>query len=109
MIAASTLGVLFNVVWPSAPKAVSVVAFAAVGSIGAFAMPGVAATLGSGSVWLACATACLYLVGAVVYALERPDPVPGIFGYHDVFHLFVIAAATTSFLNVALFVLGAAT
>jgi hemolysin III len=56
-------------------------------------------------VWLAVAACALYLAGAVVYAVERPNPLPGTFGYHDVFHLFVIAAAATSFLDVALFVL----
>jgi len=32
----------------------------------------------------------LYTVGAVIYALRRPDPSPHVFGYHEVFHLFVI-------------------
>ncbi|MEA2347008.1 MAG: hemolysin [Thermoleophilaceae bacterium] len=105
VLAATILGILFAIAFPGAPKVLSVVAFGAVGSVGAFAMPNVAATLGSGAVWLAVAACALYLAGAVVYAVERPNPLPGTFGYHDVFHLFVIAAAATSFLDVALFVL----
>jgi len=35
----------------------------------------------------------LYTVGAVVYATQRPDPAPAVFGYHEVFHLLVIVAA----------------
>jgi hemolysin III len=35
----------------------------------------------------------LYSIGALVYALKRPDPFPSIFGYHEIFHLFVIAGS----------------
>ncbi|WP_426733061.1 PAQR family membrane homeostasis protein TrhA [Myxococcus faecalis] len=40
----------------------------------------------------------LYAVGAVVYARRWPDPSPAVFGYHEVFHLMVIAAASTHYL-----------
>ncbi|MHB9090735.1 MAG: hemolysin III family protein, partial [Chloroflexota bacterium] len=35
----------------------------------------------------------LYTVGAVIYALRRPNPAPRIFGFHEIFHLFVIAGS----------------
>jgi predicted membrane channel-forming protein YqfA (hemolysin III family) len=35
----------------------------------------------------------LYIVGGVVYTLRRPDPFPRVFGYHEVFHLLVIAGS----------------
>jgi hemolysin III len=47
----------------------------------------------------------LYTAGAVVYARERPDPVPAVFGYHEIFHALVVAAAAFQFAAVALFVL----
>ncbi len=34
----------------------------------------------------------LYTVGAIVYALKRPNPFPHVLGFHEVFHLFTIAA-----------------
>jgi hemolysin III len=43
----------------------------------------------------------LYTVGAVVYARRRPDPVPRVFGYHEVFHALVIAAAAVHFAAIA--------
>ena len=47
--------------------------------------------------WYAVATllmgGVLYTLGAVVYARKRPDPFPRIFGFHEVFHLFVIAGS----------------
>ncbi|TMA49211.1 MAG: hemolysin III family protein, partial [Deltaproteobacteria bacterium] len=46
--------------------------------------------------------------GAAVYALRRPDPAPAVFGYHEVFHALVIAAAATHYAVVALYVLPSA-
>jgi hemolysin III len=46
----------------------------------------------------------LYTLGAVVYALKRPDPVPMVFGYHEVFHALVIAAAALQYAVVAFLV-----
>ena len=47
----------------------------------------------------------LYAVGAVVYARGRPNPVPGVFGYHEVFHALVIAAAALHYAVIAFAVL----
>ena len=47
----------------------------------------------------------LYSAGAIIYALRRPDPAPSIFGYHELFHALVVAAAACQYVAVALFVL----
>jgi hemolysin III len=49
----------------------------------------------------------LYTVGAVIYALRRPDPSPKVFGYHEIFHLLVIAAAATHYAAVVAYALPA--
>jgi hemolysin III len=49
--------------------------------------------------------AALYRLGATVYAGRRPDPRPAVFGYHEVFHLLVVAAATAHYATIAGFVL----
>jgi hemolysin III len=46
----------------------------------------------------------LYTVGAVVYAVGRPDPVPAVFGYHEVFHALVIVAAVLQYAVIAFWV-----
>ena len=43
----------------------------------------------------------LYTLGALTYALRRPDPWPTVFGFHELFHVLVIAAATVQFVGVA--------
>jgi hemolysin III len=47
----------------------------------------------------------LYSVGALVYARRWPDPDPAVFGYHEVFHLFVIVAAALHYAAIALYVI----
>jgi hemolysin III len=49
--------------------------------------------------------AILYTAGAIVYARRRPDPVPAVFGYHELSHVLVIAAAACPYVAVAVFVL----
>ena len=47
----------------------------------------------------------VYSAGAAVYALRRPDPAPAVFGYHEVFHLLVIAGVAAHFLAISRYAL----
>jgi hemolysin III len=47
----------------------------------------------------------LYTLGAVVYARKKPDPSPTVFGYHEIFHALVIAAAALQYAVIAFYVL----
>jgi len=48
----------------------------------------------------------IYTIGAVVYALKRPDPSPRYFGYHEIFHACTIVAAICHFIAIAMVTLG---
>ena len=61
-----------------------------------------AASVGSLAVGLMIACGVIYSLGAVVYALRRPDPFPRVFGYHEVFHAIVIVASVCLFAHVVL-------
>ena len=54
---------------------------------------------------LIAAGGLIYSAGAAVYALRRPDPAPAVFGYHEVFHLLVIAGVAAHLLAISLFAL----
>jgi hemolysin III len=54
---------------------------------------------------LVVAGGLLYSAGAIVYARRRPDPAPYVFGYHELFHVFTLAAAGCQFAAIAFFVL----
>jgi len=46
-----------------------------------------------------------YSVGAVIYGLKKPDWFPGILGYHELWHLFVLAGSACHFVMMLLYVL----
>ena len=56
-------------------------------------------------IFLLVAGGLVYSAGAAVYAVRRPDPVPAVFGYHEVFHLLVVAGVAACFLAISLFTL----
>ena len=56
-----------------------------------------------GLLWLV-AGGLAYTVGAVIYALERPDPFPQVFGHHEIFHIFVLVGSVFHFVFMAQYV-----
>jgi hemolysin III len=80
-----------------------VVVYLIVGWIGALAFPSIVANAGLGAGALIAAGGVLYTIGAVIYALQRPDPRPSVFGYHEIFHVLVVAAAIAHFTAVAIY------
>ncbi|BCV22224.1 hypothetical protein hamaS1_22930 [Moorella sp. Hama-1] len=45
-----------------------------------------------------------YTVGAIIYATRRPDPAPGVFGFHETWHFFVLAGGLSHFWAVFRFI-----
>jgi hemolysin III len=97
--------ILLHALWIDAPKWLSSALYILLGWSATAVMPGLASHLGWGPTVLVGLGGALYSAGAVVYALRRPDPSPTVFGYHEVFHALVIAAAVTHYTVVAIYVL----
>ena len=100
-------GSIVELVWTTSPRWVSAAVYVGVGLIGAFGFPAIVAEAGLTAGLLIAGGGALYVTGAVVYAIQRPDPAPAVFGYHEIFHVLVIAAAAAHFAAVALFALPA--
>jgi len=98
-------GIVFKLVWLDAPKWVISLVYVALGWVAVAAMPQMLSELGLPAVLLVALGGVLYTVGAVIYALKRPDPSPTVFGYHEIFHVLVIVAAAVQYAVVALYVL----
>jgi hemolysin III len=90
-------GILFKLFWIGAPRWLSVALYLGMGWVAVIAAPalfqavpprGIAWVLGGGLV---------YSVGAIVYGLRRPNLVPGVFGFHELWHLFVVAGSACHF------------
>ena len=97
----AALGIMKVNLWTRAPKRVGIALYVLLGWAAAPAFPTLAARLGAGPILLLLAGGLAYTVGAVVYATRRPNPYPRVFGYHEVFHALVVAAAAGHFLVAA--------
>jgi hemolysin III len=98
-------GIVLELAWAGAPRWLGGTVYLALGWVAVVAMPQLFARLGVTGGMLIVAGGLVYSAGAAVYALRRPDPVPAVFGYHEVFHLLVIAGVAAHFLAISLFVL----
>jgi hemolysin III len=101
----AALGVALELYWIHAPRWVSAIAYLAVGWIGIIAFPEFFTALGVAAAALLIVGAGLYTIGAVTYATTWPNPFPATFGFHEIFHLLVIAAAVVQFAALTLVVL----
>jgi hemolysin III len=105
--AGAAAGIVVELVWVEAPKWATALVYVAVGWIGALGFPGIVGNAGLGAGALIAVGGVFYTAGAVIYARLRPDPNPAVFGYHEIFHLLVIAAAAAHFAAVAIYALPA--
>jgi hemolysin III len=98
-------GAVVEILWIEHPKWVAAIVYLSIGWIAVVPFPKLWSDLGPAGTLLVAAGGLLYTAGAVVYATQRPNPNPRVFGYHEVFHLFVILAAAAHFAAVAFFAL----
>jgi hemolysin III len=101
----AALGLALNLAWIDGPRWLAAVAYLSVGWVGVIAAPQLFQNVGLASAVLVLSGGGLYSIGAAVYAFRWPDPLPGTFGFHEIFHLLVVAAALVQFVAVSLVVL----
>jgi hemolysin III len=105
--AGAAAGIVVELIWTDHPKWVAAIVYIAVGLIGAIGYPAIVAEAGLVAGILIATGGALYMTGAIIYAAQRPDPAPAVFGYHEIFHVLVIAAAAAHFVAIALYALPA--
>ena len=103
--AGAMLGIFLNLVWIEAPRWLSALAYLGVGWVGLILIPQLFPALGVAAAVLVIVGGALYSVGALTYASAWPNPFPATLGFHEVFHLFIVAAAATQFAALSLVVL----
>ena len=101
-------GAIVETIWIDHPKWVAALIYLSMGWVAVVGFPALWEDMGPAGTLLVGAGGLLYTAGAVVYATQRPNPVPQVFGYHEVFHALVLAAAAAHFAAVAFFALPAA-
>ncbi len=105
--AGALLGLAFNLLWSDAPNWLHATLYVSVGWIAVAALPQLGGAIGLAGMTLLGLGGVLYTLGAVVYAVRRPDPVPAVFGYHEIFHTLVIAAAALQCAVIAFWIIPA--
>jgi hemolysin III len=94
-----------HLAWMAAPEVLVGGTYIALGCLAAVGLPYVWRSAGIAAFVLILAGGLLYIVGAVSYHRRWPDPNPSVFGFHEVFHVFVSAAALVQYLAIAVFIL----
>jgi hemolysin III len=98
-------GVALKLTWIDAPKGLISGVYIALGWAAVATVTQLPAAIGLGWFIVLAAGGVLYTAGGVIYAWQRPDPVPAVFGYHEVFHALVLAAAGMQYAVIAFAVL----
>ncbi|PRP91689.1 PAQR family membrane homeostasis protein TrhA [Enhygromyxa salina] len=97
--ALAALGIGKSVVWAHGPTWITAALAIAIGWSGLTYAAALIPATGAAAFVLFIATGVAYSTGGVVYARRRPDPIPAVFGYHEVFHVFVILGSTVHFVH----------
>ncbi len=98
-------GALMSLAWPYAPRWLNFALYAGLGWVGIVGVSEVIAQYATSPIALLIAGGMMYMVGGTIYAARRPDPWPSIFGFHEVFHTFVVAGSILHFAAIAIYVI----
>lgn len=97
-------GIALRFAWVDAPPWLTVAITLPLGWLSVVAIPKAYGALGTTGLGLLLAGGALYSLGGLVYALRRPNPWPATLGFHEVFHLLVVAAVACQYAAVTLIV-----
>ncbi len=94
------VGVALQTAWPHSPRWLSVPCYIALGWVAVFVLPDLLHNAGVAPLVLILLGGAIYTVGGVVYGLKRPNPIPGVFGFHEVFHACTLVAAVCHYVAI---------
>jgi hemolysin III len=94
------IGVGLQMFWPGAPRWLSAPCYIALGWVAVFVFPDLLHNAGVAAFALIAAGGVVYTLGAIVYATKRPNPYPGTYGFHEVFHTCTLVAAICQYVAI---------
>ncbi len=96
----AVVGVALQTAWPTSPRWLAVPCYIALGWVAVFVLPDLLHNAGVAALVLILVGGAVYTIGGVVYGIKRPNPVPGVFGYHEVFHACTLVAAVCHYVAI---------
>jgi hemolysin III len=103
----AALAIVLKFAWVAAPKWLAAAIGMALGWVAVVVVPQMVVLLNPAAFVLLVVGGLAYTAGAIVYARRRPDPVPAVFGYHELFHALTLLAVTCHYVAIAFFVVRA--
>jgi hemolysin III len=100
--AGAAIGVTLKMAKPDGLSVTTATLYMALGWLAMIALPQLLRGMTTAEVILLITGGMLYTAGAIVFALRRPDPRPDTFGYHEIWHAFMVAAATCHYAMILL-------
>ena len=94
------LGVFYKLFWLRAPRVLSPILYLGMGWLALIPLKELWISMPPLAFWGVVAGGVAYSIGAVIYALKRPNPVPGVFGFHEIFHVWILIGALVHFVVV---------
>lgn len=101
--AGAAVGAIWQWFWPDLSPRVQALQYAAVGWVALLVINDIWHAMGVAGFVLLVSGGALHTIGALVFAVRRPDPWPRVFGFHEIFHLLVIAAVAQHYVAVTFF------
>jgi hemolysin III len=105
--AGAAAAIVLKFVWVAAPKWLAAAIGIALGWVAVVVLPQLIGRVNPAAVILLVAGGLAYTAGAVVYVRRRPDPVPSVFGYHELFHALTIVGVACQYVAIAFFIVRA--
>ena len=90
-------GILLKLLWMDAPRWLSVALYLGMGWVALIAAPALFRAVPAGGMAWVLVGALVYSAGALIYGLKRPNLIPGVLGFHELWHLFVLAGSACHF------------
>jgi hemolysin III len=95
--AVALIGIVFKIFWISSPRWLSALMYVFMGWIMIVGIVPLVRSLQTGALFWLFTGGVLYSSGALIYALKRPNPIPHILGFHEIFHIFVMLGSLAHF------------
>jgi hemolysin III len=95
--AVAIMGIVFKIFWIHAPRWLSALMYVCMGWIAVVGIVPLVRTLQTGALFWLFMGGILYTIGGLIYAIKRPNPLPRIFGFHEIFHIFVMLGTCAHF------------